>query len=55
MLRPFSVVIPCFNEAGRIGETVRLALEYLTANAAETPTHFGESSAGTGGAKEARQ
>ena len=36
MLRPFSVVIPCFNEAGRIGETLRLALEYLTANAAES-------------------
>ena len=36
MLRPFSVVIPCFNEAGRIGETLRLTLEYLTANAAES-------------------
>src|ERR1051325_4619718 len=35
MLPPFSVVIPCFNEAGRIGETLRLTLEYLTANAAE--------------------
>ncbi len=30
MLPPFSVVIPCFNEAGRIGETVRLTLDYLT-------------------------
>jgi dolichyl-phosphate beta-glucosyltransferase len=36
MLPPFSVVIPCFNEAGRIGETLRLTLEYLTANAAES-------------------
>jgi len=36
MLQPFSVVIPCFNEAGRIGETLRLTLEYLTANAAES-------------------
>jgi len=36
MLPPFSVVIPCFNEAGRIGETLHLTLEYLTANAAES-------------------
>jgi glycosyltransferase involved in cell wall biosynthesis len=36
MLPPFSVVIPCFNEAGRIGETLRLTLEYLTANAADS-------------------
>ena len=36
MLPPFSVVIPCFNEAGRIGETLRLTLEYLTANAPES-------------------
>ena len=36
MLPPFSVVIPCFNEAGRIGETLCLTLEYLTANAAES-------------------
>ena len=36
MLPPFSVVIPCFNEAGRIGETLRLTLEYLTGNAAES-------------------
>jgi glycosyltransferase involved in cell wall biosynthesis len=33
MLPPFSVVIPCFNEAARIGETLRLTLDYLTANA----------------------
>jgi dolichyl-phosphate beta-glucosyltransferase len=36
MLPPFSVVIPCFNESGRIGETLRLTLEYLTVNAAES-------------------
>src|SRR5438045_8462190 len=36
MLPPFSVVIPCFNEAGRIGETLRLTLDYLTYNAAES-------------------
>src|SRR5205814_69417 len=36
MLPPFSVVIPCFNEAGRIGETLRLTLDYLTANAPES-------------------
>jgi dolichyl-phosphate beta-glucosyltransferase len=29
MLPPFSVVIPCFNEAVRIGETLRLTLDYL--------------------------
>lgn len=33
MLPPFSAVIPCFNEAGRIGETLRLTLGYLAANA----------------------
>jgi dolichyl-phosphate beta-glucosyltransferase len=33
MLRPFSVVIPCFNEAARIGQTLRLALDYLASNA----------------------
>ena len=32
----FSVVIPCFNEAARIGETLRLTLDYLTANAPES-------------------
>ena len=36
MLPPFSVVIPCFNEATRIGETLRLTLAYLTANAPES-------------------
>jgi glycosyltransferase involved in cell wall biosynthesis len=29
MLPPFSVVIPCFNEAERIGETLRLTIDYL--------------------------
>src|SRR6058998_1733054 len=36
MLSPFSVVIPCFNEAARIGETLRLTLDYLTVNAPES-------------------
>lgn len=29
MLPPVSVVVPCFNEAERIGETLRSALDYL--------------------------
>jgi len=36
MLPPFSVVIPCFNEAVRIGETLRLTLDYLTVNAPQS-------------------
>src|SRR2546423_7565016 len=36
MLPPFSVVIPCFNEASRIGETLRLTLDYLASNAPES-------------------
>jgi len=36
MLPPFSVVIPCFNEATRIGETLRQTLDYLAANAPES-------------------
>src|SRR5881296_178198 len=36
MLPPFTVVIPCFNEAARIGGTLRLTLDYLTANAPES-------------------
>jgi glycosyltransferase involved in cell wall biosynthesis len=36
MLSPFSIVIPCFNEAGRIGQTLRLTVDYLTANAPES-------------------
>jgi dolichyl-phosphate beta-glucosyltransferase len=34
MLPPFTVTIPCFNEASRIGGTVRATLDYL---AAESP------------------
>ena len=30
MLSPFSVVIPCYNEAARIGNTVHSALDYLS-------------------------
>ena len=33
MLPPFSVVIPCFNEQARIGNTLHIALNYLAANA----------------------
>ena len=29
MLAPISVVIPCFNEAARIGDTIRATLDYL--------------------------
>jgi dolichyl-phosphate beta-glucosyltransferase len=36
MLQPFSVVIPCFNEAARIGETLHLTLDYLSANAPDS-------------------
>ena len=36
MLRPFSIVIPCFNEEGRLSETLRVTLEYLAANAPES-------------------
>ena len=36
MLPPFSIVIPCFNEAGRIGETLRLTLDYLATNAPDS-------------------
>lgn len=32
MLPRFSVVIPCFNEAARIGETLRLTNDYLVKN-----------------------
>ena len=31
MLPPFSVTIPCYNEAARIGESVRATLDYLAA------------------------
>ena len=36
MLPPFSLVIPCFNEAARIGATLRVTLDYLTVNAPES-------------------
>jgi dolichyl-phosphate beta-glucosyltransferase len=36
MLPPFSIVVPCFNEAARICETLRITLEYLTANAPQS-------------------
>lgn len=36
MLPPFTVVIPCFNEQARINETLRVTLDYLTANAPES-------------------
>src|SRR5262245_66615769 len=36
MLPAFSIVIPCFNEEGRIGQTLRLTLDYLAANAPES-------------------
>jgi dolichyl-phosphate beta-glucosyltransferase len=36
MLPPFSIVIPCFNEAARIGETLRVTLDYLTVAAPES-------------------
>src|SRR5438874_3602762 len=36
MLPPFSVVIPCFNEAARIGATVRDTLDYLRENSPQS-------------------
>jgi dolichyl-phosphate beta-glucosyltransferase len=36
MLPPFSVVIPCFNEAARIGKTLRATLNYLAGAAPES-------------------
>ena len=33
MLPPFSIVIPCFNEEGRVSETLRVTIKYLAANA----------------------
>src|SRR6202795_991431 len=35
MLPPFSVAIPCFNEAARIGDTVRSTLDYLSAESSD--------------------
>jgi glycosyltransferase involved in cell wall biosynthesis len=36
MLPSFSVVIPCFNEAARIGETLRLTNDYLVKNSPQS-------------------
>ena len=36
MLPPFTIVIPCFNEAARIGETLRTTLDYLAGAAPES-------------------
>jgi glycosyltransferase involved in cell wall biosynthesis len=36
MLPAFSVVIPCFNEAGRIGTTILATLDYLQKNSPES-------------------
>jgi glycosyltransferase involved in cell wall biosynthesis len=36
MLPPFSIVIPCFNEEARIGQTLRLTLDFLATNAPES-------------------
>jgi glycosyltransferase involved in cell wall biosynthesis len=36
MLPPFSIVIPCFNEAARIGKTLRATLDYLASAAPES-------------------
>ena len=36
MLPPFSIVIPCYNEAGRIGKTLRATLDYLADAAPES-------------------
>jgi dolichyl-phosphate beta-glucosyltransferase len=36
ILPPFSIVIPCFNEAARIGQTLRLTLDYLAGVAPES-------------------
>jgi glycosyltransferase involved in cell wall biosynthesis len=36
MLPRFSLVIPCFNEQARIGETLRVTLDYLAANAPDS-------------------
>jgi dolichyl-phosphate beta-glucosyltransferase len=36
MLLPFSAVIPCFNEASRIGATIRATLDYLKENSPQS-------------------
>src|SRR5207302_4469297 len=36
MLPAFSVAIPCYNEAARIGESARVTLEYLSAQSPDS-------------------
>ena len=36
MLPPFTAVIPCFNEEARIGDTLRVTLDYLASNATDS-------------------
>jgi glycosyltransferase involved in cell wall biosynthesis len=36
MLPPFSIVIPCFNEEARIGKTLRITVDYLSASAPDS-------------------
>src|SRR5881392_3539004 len=36
MLPPFSIVIPCFNEEARIGQTLGLTVDYLATNAPDS-------------------
>src|SRR5712671_6530873 len=36
MLPAFSIVVPCFNEEARVGQTLLLTLDYLAANAPES-------------------
>ena len=36
MPQPFSIIIPCFNEQARIGQTLRVTLDYLAANAPDS-------------------
>jgi len=36
MLPAFSLIIPCFNEASRVRESLRVTLDYLAANAPES-------------------
>ena len=36
MLNPFSIAIPCYNEATRIGATIRATLEYLRQNSPDS-------------------
>src|SRR6267142_6077465 len=36
MLPAFSIVVPCFNEAARVGQTLLLTLDYLAANAPDS-------------------